>query len=373
MPLGTRPEIIKLAPVVATLKQRGAEVTVVATGQHYDANLSSNFFADLGMTPTVQWHLNGSPSERIGSILGRAIEFVAERSPDVVLLLGDTNTVPLFCLAARTSRIPVAHLEAGLRSFNPTSLEEVNRRVAGALASLHFAPTPLAAKFLREEGVATGAIRVVGNPIVDVLRRSGCTPLAPGLREGAVVTVHRPTNVDDPSRLAELVRLLERLPGIVGPVTFPVHPRTRGRLEATGLDRALDSSGVRLLEPLRWEAMLELLRSCRVVVTDSGGLQEEASYFGVPVVVLRTSTPRWEGVEAGTSVLTGLDGDAAVKAVRAFLREEVQQRVAAAPCPYGDGYTAERVADVLFDPRTRDLLSLREPPSGRSPLVREAQ
>jgi UDP-N-acetylglucosamine 2-epimerase (non-hydrolysing) len=210
----------------------------------------------------------------------------------------------------------------------------------------------------------------VGNPIVDVLRRSGHMRLAPGLREGAVVTAHRPTNVDNPSRLEELVRLLERLPQLVGPVTFPVHPRTRQRLEAAGYDKSLRRSGVRLLEPIRWEAMLQLLRACRVVVTDSGGLQEEAAYFGVPVVVLRASTPRWEGVEAGTSALTGLDADAAIDAVRAFLQPEAQERVAAVPCPYGDGYTAERVADVLLDDGTRPLFALREPASWLPPGLR---
>jgi UDP-N-acetylglucosamine 2-epimerase (non-hydrolysing) len=361
VPLGTRPEIVKLAPVVTTLLERDIDLDVVATGQHYDPTLSEAFFVDLGVTPTVRWQLDGTESERVAGIFRRAIDLIAERPPDVVLVLGDTNTVPLFCLAARRARAAVAHLEAGLRSFNPTSAEEVNRQVAGALASLHFAPTELAARFLHREGVSPDRVRVVGNPIVDVLRRSGLKPVPVDSREGVVVTAHRASNVDNPERLAELVRIVRGLAEEVGPVTFPVHPRTRQRLDKSGLRPALEVPNVQLLEPVPWVAMLQLLRTSRLVVTDSGGLQEEASYFGVPVVVLRTSTPRWEGVDAGTSVLTGLDSGLALEAARSFVDDATQARVAATPCPYGDGYASERVADILLDPATQDVLALREP------------
>jgi UDP-N-acetylglucosamine 2-epimerase (non-hydrolysing) len=370
VPLGTRPEIIKLAPVIEALRRRRFDVEVVATGQHYDANLTDSFFAGLGVTPNVRWELSGSESERVASMFRRAIDLIDESRPDLVLLLGDTNTVPLFCLAARRSRVPVAHLEAGLRSFNPTSLEEVNRKVAGALASLHLAPTALAGHNLRSEGVAPDRIYVVGNPIIDVLRLTGLGRAPLTAREGVVVTAHRATNVDDPTRLATLVGLIRALAEEVGPVRFPVHPRTRQRLEGSGLMVALRTEGVEILEPLPWHAMLDLLRTCRLVVTDSGGLQEEASYFGVPVVVLRTTTPRWEGVEAGTSVLTGLDVGKALEAAQFLTGIEEAERIASTPCPYGDGFTAERVADLLLAPTSLPLLSIDEPTLGANAPVR---
>ncbi len=359
--LGTRPEIVKLAPVVAALRIAGVEVEVVATGQHHDRELADAFFEGLGLVPDVRWHLEGDEGHRVATILEQAFALIADRRPDAVLLLGDTWTVPLFCLAARRFRTPVAHLEAGLRSFNPTSVEEVDRKVAGALASLHLAPTTMAAGFLEAEGVERRRIHVVGNPIIDVLCQSGVTARPTAERHGVVVTAHRATNVDDPERLAALVTLVRRLADEVGPVTFPVHPRTRARLDASGLGPELEVDGVRLLAPLPWDEMLELLATSRVVVTDSGGLQEEASFLGLPTVVLRRSTPRWEGVEAGTAVLTGLDVDRALEAARRLAGDAEQERIAAITCPYGDGRTSERVAALLTDPATAELLALDEP------------
>lgn len=361
MPFGTRPEIVKLAPVIRELSKRGFDLRTVATGQHYDAALTDVFYDSLGVQPDTTWKLDGDDAKRAGQILENAHHQVGGDQPDLVLLLGDTNTVPLFCLAARRHCVPVAHLEAGLRSFNETSMEEVNRKVAGALASLHLAPTDSAAGFLLREGVARARIKVVGNPVLDVLRERGVTPRPPGERLGVVVTAHRASNVDDPRRLVALTDVLKRLAEEFPPVTFPVHPRTQQRLDAGGHLPGLALSGLRIVEPVRYEEMLELVGGAHVVVTDSGGLQEEAAWMGVPVVVLRRSTPRWEGVRAGTSILTGLDVEAVVDAVRRFHSPEEQARVAAAPCPYGDGHTAARVADVLGHPEAVELLSIDEP------------
>jgi len=361
VPVGTRPEIVKLAPVVAALEAAELDVEVVATGQHDDPALADDFFSDLGVVPDVRWHLDGSEGERVGSLLTLAYDLMRERRPDVVLLLGDTYTVPTFCLSARRAGVPVVHLEAGLRSFNPTSMEEVNRRVAGVLASVHLAPTAMAAGFLRAEGVEARRVKVVGNPIVDALRHSGIRRRHPRDRGGIVVTAHRATNVDDPRRLAALVTLVRRLAAEVAPVTLPLHPRTRSRLEAAGVLDQLAVDGVSVLMPLPWKDMLDLVASSRVVVTDSGGLQEEASYLGIPAVVLRRSTPRWEGVAVGSSVLTGLDVDLAVATAAALSGDKTQRRVAALPCPYGDGRTAERVASLLASPAVGELLRLEEP------------
>jgi UDP-N-acetylglucosamine 2-epimerase (non-hydrolysing) len=345
---------------VSALQEAGITTRTVATGQHYDAELTDSFFDALGLQPDARWELPDGEAERVGAILSGAFRELSADQPDLVLVLGDTYTVPLFCLAARRFRVPIAHLEAGLRSFNETSMEEVNRKFAGASASLHFAPTDLAGRFLLDEGVAPERIRVVGNPVIDVLRKRGAIARPLEERSGVVVTAHRQTNVDDPVRLDALVRLVLKLSEEIGPVTFPLHPRTRARLEETGLISQLDGTRVRLLPPVPFDEMLNLLGSARVVVTDSGGLQEEASWLGVPVVVLRRSTPRWEGVAAGTSALTGLEVDRALAAARRFCEADEQRRVAATPCPYGDGHTATLVAEILLDPATAPLLRIEE-------------
>jgi UDP-N-acetylglucosamine 2-epimerase (non-hydrolysing) len=216
VPLGTRPEIIKLAPVVDELTARGFSVRLIATGRHGDATMSSDFFAELDLHPDETWVLPADPPARVGAVLEGAERELATNRPDLVLVLGDTNTVPLFCLAARRNRVPVAHLEAGLRSFNATSMEEVNRRVAAACTSLHLAPTALAAQFLAEEGVDQAHVRVVGNPVIDVLRQLGVARVDLGERAGAVVTAHRAMNVDDPERLRSLVEIVHRLVDEVG-------------------------------------------------------------------------------------------------------------------------------------------------------------
>lgn len=361
VPVGTRPEIVKLASVIHALAA-DHDVRVVATGQHHDRAMADSFFEDLDVRPASRWRLTGTEAERVGTLVTRAYEEVRDAEPDLVLVLGDTHTVPAFCLAARRHGVPVAHVEAGLRSFNETSMEEVNRRMAAAAASLHLAPTEVAARFLRAEGIAEGRIRVVGNPVTDALARSGVRRRAPEARRGIVMTAHRATNVDDPERLATIVDLAVDLHRGHGPVRLPLHPRTAARLAETGLGGRLTEAGVEVSEPLAYPDMLAAVANAAVVVTDSGGLQEEAAWFGVPVVVLRTTTPRWEGVEAGTTALCGLDADRVRAAVDRFSRPEEQARVAAVACPYGDGTTGTKIATLLEDPEVQQLLVIREPP-----------
>lgn len=361
VPFGTRPEIVKLAPVVAALRAAGVPVTTIATGQHYDPALAGDVLDAAGLRPDEHWQLGAPAVERPGEICSRAAAALERRRPDAVVVLGDTSTVPAFALAARAQGTPVVHLEAGLRSFNETSVEEVNRRVGAACASLHLAPTEMAAAFLATEGVPAERVRVVGNPVIDVLAASGVSRVPPEQRHGVVVTAHRATNVDDPERLARIVEIVRRLAAEVGPVTFPIHPRTRDRLAAAGLRERLEAPGVRCVPPLGYEQMLRALAQAAVVVTDSGGLQEEASWFGVPVVVLRRSTPRWEGVASGAAVLAGLDVQVALTAAVELATPARQHAVAALACPYGDGRTGARVARLLTDEATWELLRLREP------------
>jgi UDP-N-acetylglucosamine 2-epimerase (non-hydrolysing) len=206
---------------------------------------------------------------------------------------------------------------------------------------------------------------VVGNPVIDTLVARGVRRVPPAERSGVLVTAHRPTNVDDPVRLARLVGVVRALAEQVGPVTFPVHPRTAARLEATGLGAQLEHPGITLTGPAEYDVLLGALASARLAVTDSGGIQEEAAYLGVPVVVLRGSTPRWEGVEAGTTTLAGLADDHAAAAVLSaaagHTSPEGQERAVTVPCPYGDGTTGPQVAAVLADERTDALLALDEP------------
>ena len=365
VPIGTRPEVIKLAGVVSALRDRGHLVRCIATGQHEDPRMYADVFAGLGLEPDAAWRLDGSEGERVGGLLANAFRELDETHPDAVLVLGDTYTAPVMALAARRYGAGVIHLEAGLRSFNERSMEESNRRVVAALATLHLAPTRLAARFLREEGVPSARIRVVGNPVIDVLREAGVPRVAVADRRGVLVTAHRATNVDDPDRLRTLVDLVEDLGVAHGPVLFPLHPRTKARLEASHLlPRLAAIPGVRCTEPLPFSELLPALAASRVVVTDSGGLQEEASWFGIPTVIMRTTTPRWEGVELGAARLTGLDREQVRAAVAEFWPDAAQRRVDALPCPYGDGRTAQRVATLLTDAVVRELLVPREPRLG---------
>ncbi|MEI4270546.1 UDP-N-acetylglucosamine 2-epimerase (non-hydrolyzing) [Klenkia sp. LSe6-5] len=365
VPFGTRPEVVKLAPVVAALEAAGHRVTAVDTGQHADAAMGAGLQETLGLRPAERFVLPTAGPARTGALHADAAAAVARHAPEVVLALGDTATVPAYALAARAAGVPFAHLEAGLRSFNMRSVEEVNRRMAAAVAQLHFAPTRRAAAFLAGEGVPAERVVVVGNPVIDTLVSRGVRPCPPAERRGVLVTAHRPTNVDDPVRLGRLVEVVRGLADRVGPVLFPVHPRTAARLAATGLDARLRHPGVTTTGPLELDALLAALASSVLAVTDSGGIQEEAAYLGVPVVVLRSSTPRWEGVEAGTTSLAGLAGPGAattvLDAALAHASPEGQARAVALACPYGDGTTGARVAAVLADPATDALLALDEP------------
>ncbi|MFL6136382.1 MAG: non-hydrolyzing UDP-N-acetylglucosamine 2-epimerase [Frankiaceae bacterium] len=362
VPVGTRPEVIKLAAVVTGLRAAGHEVRCIATGQHSDRRLAGDLFAALGCAPDATWALPDGEGPRVGALLANAFDELAAHRPDALLVLGDTYTAPLLAVAARRHGVGVVHLEAGLRSFNELSMEETNRRLMVALATLHLAPTELAARFLAADGVDERRIRVVGNPVIDALRTSGVARVAPEARSGVAVTAHRATNVDDPARLAELVRLVTALGARLGPVTFPLHPRTRDRLQAAGrLGELAAAPGVHVGDPLGYAEMLRLLAGSRLVVTDSGGLQEEASYFGVPVVVLRRSTPRWEGVQSGAAVLAGLDAERVLGLAERLATPAELARIAALPCPYGDGRTVERVVHALAEPGIAELLAPGEP------------
>jgi UDP-N-acetylglucosamine 2-epimerase len=348
--VGARPQFVKAAPVSAALAGRVDEV-MIHTGQHYDPEMSDTFFAELGLAEPLH-HLgagSGSHAEQTARILTGVERVLQDDRPDAVLVYGDTNSTIAAALAAAKLHVPVAHVEAGLRSFDRGMPEELNRVVTDHLSSLLFAPSPVAVDNLRAEGVTSG-VHMVGDVMVDALLRARDRVAVPhpvatalGLRAGeyAVATVHRAATTDDPARLRLAVELLSRLEL---PVIFAVHPRTRGALERAGLLDGMErgeSSVVHLLPPVSYLTMIGLMAGARAVLTDSGGMQKEAYLLGTPCVTLRDQTEWVETVEAGWNTLVGLD---AARARAALASRAPLER----PELYGDGHAAERIVDALL-------------------------
>ena len=358
--LGTRPEVIKLAPVVQSLRREGIEVRVVHTGQHTDANLAGNLARECNLSIDEFWALPTESNARLASVFKHSLDEFATNRCDAAVVLGDTWTVPLVGLAARSNAIPVVHIEAGLRSHNQCSQEEINRRTAVAFTRLHLAPTRHAANALRTEGVAADLIEVTGNPVTDALRATGARRVAIEERHGVLFTAHRATNVDDPSRLGELVRIVANLRDTFADITIPLHPRTAKQLRAHNLFESLATCAT-VIEPLGYRELLDVLRASKLVVTDSGGLQEEAAWFAVPTVVMRSTTPRPEGIDAGFAMLAGVDVANVNEAARALTEPEALRRMTKLPCPYGDGNSAPRITAAIIEAHRSGRLQLREP------------
>jgi UDP-N-acetylglucosamine 2-epimerase (non-hydrolysing)/UDP-GlcNAc3NAcA epimerase len=333
------------------LRAGGAhEEVIVHTGQHFDDALSSVFFSELGI-PEPDRELGvalGSNTSQTARMLDALEPVIREVAPDAVLVYGDTNSTLAGALVGAQAGVPVAHVEAGMRSFDRSMPEETNRVVADHLSSLLLCSSSVAVENLRRESVA-GHVEEVGDVMVDVALSIqprararfdlvSARGVAPG--EYVLVTAHRAGNVDDPARLALLVALLEAVAAVV-PVVFPVHPRTRARLAAAGLDgRLADCGGVRVVDPLGYVELTALMCNARAVLTDSGGLQKEAYLAGVPCITMRPSTEWTETVSSGWNVLVDLDAAAAVDAL---------ERPVPADRPelYGDGHAGERVVAAL--------------------------
>ncbi len=343
--IGNRPQFIKAAAVTPALRERHDEV-MVHTGQHFDDELSAVFFEELGL-PAPERELGialGSNSSQTARMLGALEPLLSEMAPDAMLVYGDTNSTLAGALAGAQARVPVAHVEAGMRSFDRSMPEELNRVLADHASTLLLCSSEVAAANLAREGVE-GRTQVVGDVMVDVAltvqpRASRRLDLvqAHELEPGAyvLVTAHRAGNVDDPARLAQLVDLLIAVPA---PVLFAVHPRTRARLEAAGLLARLEQA-VRLAPPLGYIELTALVCNSRAVMTDSGGLQKEAYLAGVPCITLRPNTEWTETVERGWNTLVDLDKQRALEALE---REPPAER----PPLYGDGRAGERVVQAL--------------------------
>jgi UDP-N-acetylglucosamine 2-epimerase (non-hydrolysing) len=356
---GARPNFMKLAPLLRELERRGQlRATLVHTGQHYGHQMSDVFFEQLGM-PRPDVHLEvGSASHGVqtGKIMAAFEDYLAARPapPRGVVVVGDVNSTMACALVAVKRGIPVAHVEAGLRSFDRSMPEEINRMVTDAISDLLLVSEPAGLDNLAREGVPTARVRYCGNVMIDSLvdqlpaARELEMPARFGVRRGAyaIATLHRPSNVDAPDRLRELIALLLRV-GTELPVLFPVHPRTDKVLGELGQRDAVALGGrVRLIPALGYREFLGLMDAARLVLTDSGGVQEETTHLGVPCVTLRANTERPVTVSQGTNVLAGEDLDHAWAICTSILRGTSRPPV---PIVGWDGRAATRVIDALVE------------------------
>jgi UDP-N-acetylglucosamine 2-epimerase (non-hydrolysing) len=348
-----RPNFMKIAPLYHELtKREWAAPVIVHTGQHYDVNMSDAFFQDL-MLPAPHIHLgvgSGTHAEQTGRVMIAYEKVLVEQRPDLVVVVGDVNSTVAATLAAVKLGIRTAHLEAGLRSFDRTMPEEINRIVTDAIADILWTPSPDGDENLLREGVAPEKIQRVGNIMIDSLemmrdkieQSNTCEEF--GLPKGnyAVVTLHRPSNVDRQATLAPLADVLTALSGKL-PVFFPVHPRTQSRLERFGLlERLKTASGMHCTAPVNYVRFMNLVFNCRMVLTDSGGIQEETTYLGIPCITLRENTERPVTVTQGTNRLcniTNVDQNIKVVLSNGFIKKTVPE--------LWDGYTAGRIASNI--------------------------
>jgi UDP-GlcNAc3NAcA epimerase len=352
--IGNRPQFVKAAAVSTHLRERAEEI-LVHTGQHYDPELSEIFFDQLEL-PEPDHELgvgSGSHAEQTAAILTRLEPLVADIRPDALLVYGDTNSTLGGALVAAKSLVPLAHVEAGMRSCNRAMPEEINRLVVDSLGGLLLCPTETALQNLRDEGLDPRAtvtgdvmadIALAFGPVADerseVLERLGLEP-----RGFSVATAHRPGNVDDPERLALVVEVLARAAG-AAPVVFPVHPRTKARLQEIGVLDGLPERGITPVEPLGYLDMTRLVRAARAVLTDSGGLQKEAFLASVPCLTMREETEWVETTESGWNRLIGLRPEA-VEGALAELPAPGDESPAAEI--YGAGRAGERVAAAIAE------------------------
>lgn len=339
---------MKAAPVLAALgKHAGVRQTLVHTGQHYDANMSDVFFQQLGMpTPDVNLEVGaGTHAQQTAQVISRFEPVVRERAPDLTLVYGDVNSTMAAALVCSKLQVRVGHVEAGLRSRDRSMPEEINRLIADHLSDLLFTPSADGDENLCREGIAPHKIHCVGNVMIDTLVR--LLPMSEEHKPASLpdryglVTLHRPSNVDDPVWLETLLRALEEIAREIQ-IVFPIHPRTRKRMEALGFSA---SHGIQFLDPAPYLAFLALQKGATVVLTDSGGVQEETTFLGIPCLTLRENTERPITVTLGTNLVIGRDIARMKDEVRHILREG---KKGSSPIPLWDGHAAERIAQIVL-------------------------
>jgi UDP-N-acetylglucosamine 2-epimerase (non-hydrolysing) len=348
--VGARPNFMKVAPVLRALSQRSVvKQTLIHTGQHYDANMSDVFFSQLGIpAPDVNLAVgSGSHAVQTAEIMMRFEPVVLEHKPDIVLVYGDVNSTIAAALVCAKLGVRVGHVEAGLRSFDREMPEEINRILTDQLADVLFTPSEDGSINLEREGIPASRIHRVGNVMIDTLVR--LLPLASAnhgrdlSKPYALVTLHRPSNVDDSDALRQILTFLIDVSGQLS-VVFPIHPRTRRRIAEFGLN----TEKLGLAEPTPYLEFLALQRNAAVVITDSGGIQEESTYLGVPCLTLRSNTERPVTVTMGTNTLVGQDPRRLRDELTKVLRGD--KKLGVVP-PLWDGRASERIADILTNAR----------------------
>lgn len=363
--VGARPNFMKIAPIIDELKKfPDIEHCLVHSGQHYDELLSGNFFTDLGLpVPDVNLETgSGSHAVQTAEVMKRIEPVLIEHKPDMVLVVGDVNSTIAAALTAVKLGIGVAHIEAGLRSFDITMPEEINRKLTDAVSSLLFVTEQSGVENLKREGVSGERIFLAGNVMIDCLLRHrelaaksslleqlGLRKNGSGCRSYGVLTLHRPSNVDDPKTLEGILRAVSALAADL-PVLFPIHPRTRKNIENFGLMKYLTSAetsggvGILPLDPLGYLDFLSLNDRARLVLTDSGGIQEETTVLGVPCLTLRENTERPATIEHGSNQIVGVNPDRILAAARDILQNPGRRFERP---PLWDGKAAPRIVAVL--------------------------
>jgi len=358
--VGARPNFIKVAPIVEAMKRREREFAplLVHTGQHYDEMMSAAFLRDLDLPqPDVSLEVgSSSQAAQTAAIMQKFEPVVLREKPDWVIVVGDVNSTLACALTAAKLGIKVAHVEAGLRSRDRTMPEEINRLLTDQIADLLFTPSRDAVENLRSEGIPDSRIRFVGNIMIDslvkYLERARTTEIREQLgvagRDYAVLTLHRPSNVDDRITFSGILDALAVIARRL-PIIFPVHPRTHKTIVELELAaRVEEIPNLRLIEPLGYLDFLGLYSEAKLVLTDSGGLQEETTFLGIPCLTLRENTERPITVELGTNVVVGIDNETITNAAFTALDGAANQDSIAVP-PFWDGHTADRILDSLLE------------------------
>jgi UDP-N-acetylglucosamine 2-epimerase len=361
--LGTRPQIIKSAPIIQQMLRQRLDVKVIHTDQHYDYKLSKIFFEEMNL-PEPHANLevgSGSHTYQTGETMLRLEKVLKNLRPSLVLVPGDTNSALAGALVAVKMNFKVAHVEAGARSYDMSMPEEINRRIVDHISSLLFATSERCVKNLEKEMVL-GRIHLTGDTMFDVflkhiplaskssiLKKNSLEP-----RTYLVLTLHRAENVDNPLKLKKIVETILQLNNMC--IVFPVHPRTMGRLSSQGLLRKLEEAKhIKLLKPLGYHDMLKLMSEARLIMTDSGGIQKEAFWLKVPCITLRENTEWIETVEFGANFLVGYDTNRIVSTTKMLINDDhIKDKIKRMPNPYGDGRAAEKIVEFLLEYLNQD-------------------
>lgn len=356
--VGARPNFVKIAPILAVMEQRPEiDAKLIHTGQHYDYAMNQAFFEDLEI-PDADVSLgvgSGTHATQTAAIMVAFEKWCMEENPDLVLVVGDVNSTLACSLAARKLHIPVAHVEAGLRSGDMSMPEEINRRATDPISNLLFASEPSGVKHLRREGLDEASIHLVGNVMIDTLFRHREAARALGIFERlgltrlgyGVVTMHRPSNTGDPKALGHLLETLIEISERI-PLVFPMHPRTKSAIGRAGLGSMLkepQAQDLRIMDPMRYLEFIGLIQDARLVLTDSGGLQEETTALGIPCLTRRENTERPITCELGTNKLIGCETDRLYDHAIAAIEQE---QPTVLEIETWDGHAAERIVDVLM-------------------------